>query len=234
MKTYIKWSHFESLQGREKRFRQSPGTLWRYQSRSESWEGCYRLSDTTSKPWVRSQEIEVYLCWVISPFWTLVDLSVSWEGQARWFQLLTVGFITKRGLASKGGYLWSSLCHLELGQRWRNTSPFQVRWSFTPIWEAALWFLNLPPGSQQSVALSGTGVRRVLLDVSEKVFRAPTIGWKISLLNPTYHCDSHSKKKQKKQKKNQKPKTKKPSTLKQFENNDMLSWDSVIMSMIFH
>lgn len=84
---------------------------------------------------------------------TFLNLSrsfVSWEGQTRWFQLLTVGFMTRRGLAGDGDYLWSGLCHLELGQRWRNMSQFLVYSPF--LFEKLPYdFWTCPHGSQQNI-----------------------------------------------------------------------------------
>lgn len=203
---------------RRGRFRESPGTLRRCQSRSESCEGCRRLSHATSKPWVRSQEIWIYVWWVISPFWTLVHLSVSWEGWTRWFQLLSVLWLEGACLGQEATFEVTSATWSHgkddvrgLSSRYTNPSPIS--------WEAALWFLNLLCVSQQNVAISGSGVRSgpswCEWEVAGGSHRQD--GKILYGIQPTIAVTAQ-----------------KNSSLKQFENDDMLSLDSVIMSMIFH
>ena len=180
-------------------------------------------SDTTSEPWVRSQEIQVYLWWVMSPFWTLVHPSASWAGWTRWFQLspalwLEGVYLGKEATFEVTSATWSHGRDdvMYLTSRYTSPSSRQLRGCAMKFWACF--------ASQLNAAILGSGVRRrpsgCEWEDSGSSYRQ---GRKILYrIQPTVATAAQEKKK------------KKRSSLKQFENNDMLSLDLFTVSMIFH
>ena len=127
--------------------------------------------------------------------------------------------MTTRTLPKKGVHLWNDLCHLELWQRWYYMCSFLVYQSLIPL-AAGLHsdFRSCPVALRRMEQSQVLGLKRGPSGCEwEDAGESHKQDGKFLLSWPTITIAAQRN-----------------STLKQFENSDVLSLESVMVRLLFH